>query len=62
MNDPLIKDHDENGPIRYMSSAEVKEREALNIANTASALRARVIAELAKGNGGSGNNGHSTNK
>lgn len=51
--DPLIKEHDEHGPIRYMSAAEIKERDALYIANTASALRARVVAELAKANGGS---------
>jgi len=72
--DTLIKSYetvnvlDENGkptgeqlhnvPVRYMSPAEIKEREALNIANTASALRARVVAELAKSNGS--NNGVTT--
>jgi len=66
-SDPLIKSYetvdvrDENGkltgeqlhnvPIRYMDAAETKERLDLNIANTASALRARVVAELAKENG-----------
>lgn len=72
--DTLIKSYetidvlDENGkptgerlhnvPVRYMSPEEIKERDALNIANTASALRARVVAELAKSNGS--NNGVTT--
>lgn len=48
---------DENGEvigqekIRSMSPFETKEREQLNIKNTASAMRARVVAEQAKSNG-----------
>lgn len=38
--------------VHYMTPAEIDERDALNVANTATALRARVIAELAKENGG----------
>lgn len=63
--DPLVKgyadwidDNDvlhENMPIRYMNEDEIKERQDLNVANTASAQRARVVAELAKTNGHSGN-------
>ena len=61
-NDNLIKEwieycdvtthHKFADPIRYMNPEEMEERYALNIANTASALRARVIAELAERNGG----------
>jgi hypothetical protein len=36
---------------RIMTPAEIEERGNLNIANTASAQRARVIAEQSKGNG-----------
>jgi len=37
---------------RYMTIEEIAEREALNFANTATTLRERVVAELAKANGG----------
>lgn len=37
--------------VRVMSPLEIKQRLDLNVANTASALRARVVAELAKSNG-----------
>lgn len=50
-SDDLIKGYDEEGPIRYMSPEEIKEREALRYANTSSNLRARVLVELAKRNG-----------
>lgn len=59
-SDTLIKYYEkdeETGemiPVRYMTPAEVEERDSLNIANTASALRARVVAELAKENGHGG--------
>lgn len=38
-------------PRRVMQPSEIKERLELNTKNTASAQRARVIAELAKTNG-----------
>jgi hypothetical protein len=38
--------------VHYMTPQEITERDALNVANTATALRARVIAELARENGG----------
>lgn len=56
-SDPLIKgyacdkDTHEEHPIRFMTPEEIKERDALNYANTASALRQRVVAELARANG-----------
>lgn len=59
MPDDLIKGYacdvstQEEFPIRGMNADEVKLRNELNIDNTASALRARVIADLAKTNGGS---------
>lgn len=65
LNDPLIKHYDKDPdtgemiPVRYMTEDEVKEREALNVANTASALRARVLKELA-GRNGHGSNGTSS--
>lgn len=51
MSDSLIKDHDEDGPIRFMSPEEVLERAELNIKNTTESLRARVLTELSKSNG-----------
>lgn len=56
-DDPLIKGFDEKGPIRYMNADEIKERDALQIANTATNLRARVLSELSKMNGHSSNGG-----
>ena len=38
-------------PIIVMSPEDIKHRDALNIANTASAKRAAVVAELIKTNG-----------
>lgn len=38
-------------PLRYMDEDEVEERLQLNIANTTSAHRARVVKELSKTNG-----------
>lgn len=54
--------YDENGDVirqvrvRNMSPFEIKERLDMNIANTASALRAKVVAEQTKTNGH--NNGY----
>jgi len=38
-------------PILIMDADEIKEREALNVANTASSLRRKIIAESSKSNG-----------
>jgi len=38
-------------PILIMDADEIKEREALYVANTASSLRRKVIAESSKSNG-----------
>lgn len=56
-DDPLVKEYDKDTgePIHYMNLDEIKERADLNIANTATALRAKVIAHLAKANGNSTN-------
>lgn len=37
--------------VRVMSPFEIKQRAELNVANTASNLRARVVAEVNKSNG-----------
>lgn len=37
--------------VRAMSPFEIKQRQELNVANTASAMRARVVAEQSKTNG-----------
>lgn len=50
-HDNLIKDYDEFGPIRYMTSEEIEERAELNIKNTSESLRKKVLKELAKSNG-----------
>jgi hypothetical protein len=44
-------------PVRYMNAAEIKEREDMYIANTASALRRKVLDHLAGTNGSNGGNG-----
>jgi len=60
--DTLIKHYDrddETGemiPRRFMNADEIKEREQLQVANTASAKRKAVVEELAKR--GSASNGH----
>ena len=51
MSNDLVKDHDENGPIRYMTPAEMLERAELNVKNTTESLRKKVLQELAKSNG-----------
>jgi len=57
MSDPLVKGFacdvqtHEEFPIRVMNEQELRERLELNISNTTSKLRARVIAETAKDNG-----------
>jgi hypothetical protein len=50
-NDTLVKDHDDDGPIRFMTPEEVFERAELNVKNTTESLRKRVLQELAKSNG-----------
>lgn len=49
--DPDVAEPVRQVRIRVMSPLEIKQRLDLNVANTASALRARVVAELAKSNG-----------
>lgn len=55
----MVTDHVviEDEPVYFMNAAEIKERFDLNIANTASNLRARVLSELSKQNGHSSSGG-----